>query len=41
MGMLLGRPSLFVRELPKRVYQRVIIDDGRGGGSEDEEVVML
>ncbi|MEW6610720.1 MAG: ATP-dependent helicase [Patescibacteria group bacterium] len=30
-GMILGRPSLFVRELPKKVYQRVVIDDGRVG----------
>lgn len=37
-GMLLGRPSLFVRELPQHVYQRVVVDDGRGSSNHFEEI---
>jgi DNA helicase-2/ATP-dependent DNA helicase PcrA len=37
-GMLLGRPSLFVRELPRRVYQRVAVDDGRGSSKHFEDI---
>jgi len=37
-GYLLGRPSLFVRELPKSVYQRVVVESSQ---ETTEEVVQL
>ena len=37
-GYLLGRPSLFVRELPKKVYQRWMIEDG---GSDDAGAIDI